>query len=122
VLRKYYAEEPRLRKFKSKVNPPLHPRNVVLWFSLFAWIAVTVACLCGLFFSPFMRWYACIITAFYVTQGLALGGVEKMEMLLYDQFRKPAAVWGVANDDIYAGGDSRKSAQKCSSVYDKYLN
>nr|XP_009857602.1 lysocardiolipin acyltransferase 1 [Ciona intestinalis] len=109
LLKEYYSEpNPDLRRFKCEKKPPQDPRTFLLILGFCAWSAITVFCTYLVVVSSFARYYALMMILFYLSSGYLLGGVEKLEMILFEQFKKPRPLWGRRNSGRgeIGGGDA----------------
>ena len=119
-LRLFYSEpDPSKRSFSDKACTGMYPRTFELWLSLAFWSVFSVSGFVVVFAYPMARFYTLMIVLFYVTAIVAFGGIDKVEMLFYEQFFKPSSLWGKARG---AGSDSLGGGDGLSNPYDKYLN
>lgn len=118
----YGQEEHSKRQFKSNKKPKLDDRSGLLYIAFVVWSLHMILTLYLFYVSSFARWYFLMIFSFYLCQGYVIGGVEKLEMLFYEQFKKPEHLWGkntvVTREHEYGAGD----ASTHKSPYKKYLD
>lgn len=72
------------RRFPNDKVPPLSERGFLMWFTIVGWLVFLVASLTFVIVSPIARWFTCMLILFYVLQGRLIGGMEKLEMFVYD--------------------------------------
>uniref|UniRef100_H2Y6E8 Phospholipid/glycerol acyltransferase domain-containing protein n=1 Tax=Ciona savignyi TaxID=51511 RepID=H2Y6E8_CIOSA len=108
LLKEYYSEpNPELRKFKCEKKPKQDSRTALLLLGFFAWSSIIVLCTYLLIISSFARYYALVLTLFYISTSYLMGGVEKLEMTLFEQHKKPRELWGRSRKaDNQAAGDA----------------
>jgi len=111
-LRLFYSEkDASKRSFSSTTCPNLSNRSFILWLSLIIWTIFTFAVFLLLFYCSWARFYTIMISILYITCGFIFGGIDKVEMLIYESFFKPSWLWGSRQLDA---GDA-------TNPYDKYL-
>ena len=113
MLKEFYAEpDPAKRRFKSEKTIKLDARELDMWVCLVFWICFIIASFYAVITFPFARFYFFMMILFYFVSGFAFGGVDKLEMLLYDALWKPYEKWA----------KHRQSKAEAERFYDKYLN
>ena len=122
MLSQFYSNsDPSLRKFHSNISPPDHPRSLALWLSLILWIVFCVVCNWLLYVYSFARWYCLVICLFYLSVTFLFGEFAKLEMILYDMFKRPRHLWGFKSQTTNSTYETSRNSKK-RDVYDKYLN
>ena len=112
VLKEFYSEpDPSKRRFKCNDEVKLLNRDRDLWLCFGFWVPFICLSFYWLYAYSFARFYFVTMILFYFVSGYFFGGVEKLEMLLYDQFWKPYPKWA----------EHRQKKQEAANFYDKYL-
>lgn len=113
-LEKFYSEkDPSKRSFSPQKCSNIQPRTFLLWLAFIFWNIVTFLGFYLLVVSPFARFYSALLTLYYIACTYFFGGVEKVEMLLYEQFFKPSRLWAIPPHGTGGGCDG--------NPYDRYL-
>nr|XP_039261111.1 lysocardiolipin acyltransferase 1-like [Styela clava] len=93
MLRAYYNDEcdtgqiqtiTANRRFPNDKVPPLSERGLLMWFTIVGWLVFLIASITFIIVSPIARWFSCVMILFYVLQGRLFGGMEKLEMFVYE--------------------------------------
>lgn len=100
------------RHFPNDKVPPLSDRGFLLWFCIAAWLTFLVVSITAVVLYPVARFYMFAIIAFHIVQWYYVGGVEKLEMLVYKMLQEWRGVGTIAVD---------KSKTEKANPYDKFL-
>jgi len=91
-LKKFYCEPiPSKRSFSEQTIPNLKPRALEQWISLVLWTFSLPLMIYILSFKT-GRYYFLIVSTFYLLCGFLFGGVDKLEINVYEFF-KPYNLW-----------------------------
>lgn len=112
MLKEYYSEQdPSKRRFKSDDEVEMIGRDRDLWLCAVFWISFIALSFYWLYMYAFARFYFFTMILFYFIAGFCFGGVEKLEMLLYEVMWKPFDKWA----------QHRQANQEAANFYDKYM-
>jgi len=79
-LKKFYTSD---RQFHHSRQPYWDKRTISIWIALLFWPSFIVVCSYGLIVSQMLKWYGLGSIVFYIFALRANGGVEKLEMAVF---------------------------------------